>query len=54
MNGTVNHHNFVYWTPVNPHILLGKEVKLPGVNVWCGLSSHGLIGPFFFEGTLSH
>ncbi|PNF42655.1 hypothetical protein B7P43_G19015, partial [Cryptotermes secundus] len=24
-----------------------------GVNVWCGLSSCGLIGPFFFEGTVT-
>jgi hypothetical protein len=32
---------------------VGKEVNLLGVNVWCGLSSHGLIGPFFFEGTIT-
>jgi hypothetical protein len=53
MNGTVNHHNCVYWVPVNPHVHMGKEVNLPGVNVWCGLSSCGLIGPFFFEGTVT-
>jgi len=23
------------------------------VNVWCGLSARGLIGPFFFEGTVT-
>jgi hypothetical protein len=30
-----------------------RLVNLPGVNVWCGLSSRGLIGPFFFEGTVT-
>ncbi|PNF23512.1 hypothetical protein B7P43_G05612 [Cryptotermes secundus] len=51
--GTVNRHRCVYRAPVNPHVHAGKEVILPGVNVWCGLSSHGLIGPFFFEGTVT-
>jgi hypothetical protein len=27
-------------------------VNLPGVNVQCGMSSRGLIGPFFFEGII--
>ncbi|PNF37781.1 hypothetical protein B7P43_G10765 [Cryptotermes secundus] len=53
MNGTVNLHNCVYWASVNPHVPVGKEVNLPGVNVWCGLSSRSLIGPFFFEGTVT-
>jgi len=44
LNGTVNHHNCVY---------VGKAVNLPGVNVWCGLSARGLMGPFFFEGTVT-
>jgi len=30
-----------------------KEVNLLGPNVWCGLSLRGLIGPFFFEGTIT-
>jgi hypothetical protein len=30
-----------------------KHTYLPGVNVWCGLSSRGLIGPFFFAGTIT-
>jgi hypothetical protein len=24
-----------------------------GLNVWCGLSTRGFIGPFFFEGTVT-
>ncbi|UYV75878.1 hypothetical protein LAZ67_13001645 [Cordylochernes scorpioides] len=53
LNGTVNMHNCVYWCEENPHITIEKAVNLPGVNVWCGLSSRGLIGPFRFEGTVT-
>nr|CAI5828082.1 unnamed protein product [Callosobruchus analis] len=53
LNGTVNRHNCVYWCEENPHITIEKAVNLPGVNVWCGLSSRGLIGPFRFEGTVT-
>ena len=53
LNGTVNRHNCVYWAPENLHIHVDKAVNLPGVNVWCGLSARGLIGPFFFEGTVT-
>jgi hypothetical protein len=49
INSTVNRHNCMYWAPVYPHIHVGKEVNLPSVNVWCGLSSHDLIGPFFMK-----
>ena len=49
LNGTVNRHNCVqaYWAPENLHVHVDKAVYLPGVNVWCGLSARGLIGPFF-------
>ena len=53
LNGTVNCHNCVYWAPENLHVHVDKAVNLPGVNVWCGLSVRGLIGPFFFEGTVT-
>ena len=46
--GTVNQHNYVYWAPENPHVHVEKEVNLPDLNIWCGLSLRGLIGPFFF------
>ena len=35
------------------HVHVDKAVNLPGVNVWCELSARGLIGPFFFEGTVT-
>jgi hypothetical protein len=53
LNGTVNRHNCVYWAEDNPHLTVENAVNLPGVNVWCGLSSKGLIGPFRFEGNVT-
>ena len=53
LNGTVNRHNCVYWAPGNLHVHVDKAVNLLGVNVWCELSARGLIGPFFFEGTVT-
>ncbi|XP_063971908.1 uncharacterized protein LOC135159795 [Diachasmimorpha longicaudata] len=53
LNGTVNRHNCVYWGEENPHITIEKAVNLPAANVWCGLSSGGLIGPFRLEGTIT-
>ena len=53
LNGTVNRHNCVYWAPENLHVHVGKAFNLPGVNVWCGLSAIGLIGPSLFEGTVT-
>jgi hypothetical protein len=46
-SGRVNRYNCVYWDPENPNVHVEK-VNLSGLNVWCGLSLKGLIGPFFF------
>ena len=53
LNGTVNRHHCVYWSYENPHVHLEKHINLPGLNVWCDLSSRSLIGPFFYEGTVT-
>ena len=53
LTGTVNCHNCVYWAPENPHLHVDNTINLLGVSVWCGLSVHGLVGPFFFEGTIT-
>jgi hypothetical protein len=44
--GTVSRHNCVYWAAENPHITQEQAVDLPGVSVWCGLSSGGMTEPF--------
>ena len=53
LNGQVNRHNSVYWAHENPHEILQKEVNAVGVTVWIGVSASGLVGPFFFEGTVT-
>ena len=53
LSGLVNRHNCVYWASENPHEVLAKNLKEPGVTVWGGISSQGLIGPFFFDGTVN-
>ena len=52
-NGKINWHNCVYWAKENPNIIEEKTVNLPGVAVWYGLSSRGLIGTYFFEETVT-
>lgn len=51
LNGRINRHNCVYWDAVNPHVIIEREVNSPGVMVWAGIWSEGIIGPFFFTGT---
>ena len=43
----------MYWTNENPNIVEENTFNLPGVAVWCGLSSRGLIGSYFFEETVT-
>lgn len=53
-NGTVNRHNCHYWSSVNPHWMKETNFQVAwGVNVWCGLFNGHLIGPYFYQGTLS-
>ena len=53
LNGHVNRHNAVYWSDVNPHLTIAQELNLPGVTVWAGITSNGLVGPYFFDGTVT-
>jgi len=51
--GHVNRHNCVYWCSENPHNVMEKNVNKAGVCVWAGMSSEGVIGPFFFDTTVT-
>lgn len=53
LNGTVNTHNCVYWADANPHFIVESELNAPGVCVWAGIWPRGIIGPFFFDGTVT-
>lgn len=53
LNGHINRHNCVYWSADNPGLIIEKEVNLPGICVWAAISSNGLLGPYFFDGTVT-
>lgn len=53
LSGRVNRHNCVIWDTSNPHAVQEVPIKSPGVTVWCGLFSDEVIGPFFFDSTVT-
>lgn len=54
LNGTVNKQNYRYWADVNPHWMVGsKKMNAPRVMVWCGIWHNTIIGPYFFEDTVT-
>ncbi len=53
LNGHVNRHNCVYYAVENPHIVITKEMNAPGITVWAGIWSEDVIGPFFFNDTVT-
>ena len=53
LNGHINRRNCVYWNLSDQHHVIEKDVNLPGLNVWCAISSRGIIGPYYFDGTVT-
>ena len=53
LNGIVNRHNCVYWATNNPHVKMEQVLNLPGITVFAGILSAGILGPFFFNGTVT-
>ena len=53
LNGTVNKQNIRYWGTQQPDIVHEVESFGPKVCVWAAMSSHGIIGPFFFNDTVN-
>ncbi|PSN38866.1 hypothetical protein C0J52_26669 [Blattella germanica] len=47
--GVVNKQNVRFWATENPQVLHEQHHHGPRITVWAAISSHGLIGPFFFE-----
>ncbi|XP_049956394.1 uncharacterized protein LOC126473412 [Schistocerca serialis cubense] len=48
LSGYVNKQNFRYWYVNNPCGLHDKPLHSEKVTVWCAVSSHGIMGPYFF------
>lgn len=49
LSGYVNKQNFRYWAQGNPAQLHQRPLHSTKVTVWCAVSCHGVIGPYFFE-----
>ena len=53
LNGRFNKKNTVHWCHENPHIICESELNVPGITVWCGIHSEGIIGPYIFDKTVT-
>ena len=53
LNGIVNRHNCVYWAQSNPQERMPVPHTKIGVTVWCAITSKGIIGPYFFDGSVT-
>lgn len=53
LNGVINRHNSCYWAYSNPHEIFQVGTSKQGLMVWCGMTSGGLIGPYFFDGSVT-
>jgi transposase len=49
IHGSVNTHNFRYWSQANPCWFHEQPLHSPRITVWAGIGCHGVVGPFFFE-----
>ena len=53
LNGHINRHNSVYWATENPNITWEQSAQAEGFSVWAGIWSEGVIGPYFFNNTVT-
>ena len=49
----LNKKNTVHWWQGNPHIICESELNVPGITVWCGIHSEGIIWAYIFDGTVT-
>ena len=49
VSGRVHRHNCRIWGLERPIPERQHERDSPKVNVWCGMTTNGIVGPFFFE-----
>ncbi|KAJ8956539.1 hypothetical protein NQ318_019262 [Aromia moschata] len=54
LNGTVNKQNCRYWSTENTHWMMESNTQYPEkVNVWAGIINSQMIGPYFFDSSLT-
>jgi len=53
-NGIINKQNNRFWSDHNPYWTNDSNFQhVWGTNVWCGLLCGKLLGPYFYDGTLT-
>lgn len=53
-NGTVSSQHVRYWSDTNPHFRISNNRQyFVKVNVWCAVTYHGIIGPYFFDSNVN-
>lgn len=53
LHGGVNHQNFRYWSPTNPHWFREAPLHSPKLTVWAAIGRKGIVGPIFITGTVT-
>ena len=53
LEGGVNKRNATHWATENPNWTIEKSLNSPKVMVWGAFGYPGIIGPFFFDGTVT-
>lgn len=53
LSGHVNKHNSRYWSDTNPFWVEETSQVDPRVMVWCAMHDDTIIGPYFFEGSVT-
>jgi hypothetical protein len=49
LDGVVNKQNVLFWVSENVHLIYEMLHHAPRFTMWFAISSHGLLGPIFFE-----
>ena len=49
LNGYVNTHNAIHWGSQRPTAVVPIRRFPEKVTVWCAISSHGVLGPYYYE-----
>lgn len=53
LTGYVNAQNYRVWSQANPRVFRESSLHPQKVGVWCALSRRRLVGPIFFETTIT-
>ena len=53
LDGYVNSRNAVYWGTTRPTEYTSRSLHPTKVTIWAAISSHGILGPYFFTGRVN-